>query len=117
MRLLSILKVLWLICGITLMIFGLLLMMLMIVLPGFVMVVLGIGLLTNQLLRSIRLLAVLVALLIFYKIAASHLSPLANSLLWLSLALALLLYAIFAQKIQYLLMQSMRKSAHHFFKL
>ena len=108
----NILKVLRLTCGITLMIFGLLLMLLMIVLPGLVMVVLGTGLIVNQLLRCIRLLAVLSALLIFYQFIIRQSHSLAHSLLWFGLALTLMLYALFALKLQHIL----SKSAHQFFK-
>ncbi|RYY80772.1 MAG: hypothetical protein EOO69_01015 [Moraxellaceae bacterium] len=94
-------------CGTALMMFGLLFMLLMIALPGFIMIVLGIGLLSNQMLRGIRLLAVLLALLILYKIISPS-SFFAHSLRWTGIALVLLLYAVFALKLKPLLLKPFR---------
>lgn len=104
----KIFKVMRLTCGTTLMMFGLLFMLLMIALPGFIMVVLGIGLLSNQMLRGIRLLAVLLALLILYKIIMSPSSFFAHSLRWSGMALVLVLYAVFALKLKPLLLKPFR---------
>ena len=102
---------------------GLLLMLLMIALPGFIMVVLGMGLVSNQMLRGIRLLAVLAALLIGYKMLISHSPVAAHTLRWLSVAVLLLLYAVFALKLKLLFNQfrhsmgkSAKSSAHELFK-
>lgn len=87
---------------------GLLLMMLMIVIPGLVMVVLGNGLLTWQLLRGMRLLATLAALLIFYKLIIQHGYRLAHALYWLGVAFALVIYSLFAVKLKHLISKSVR---------
>ena len=105
MRLSSALKVLRLTCGITLMMGGLLFILLMIVWPGLVMLILGTGFVVNQPLRCVRLLAVLAALFIFYKLTVKHSYPTAYSLLWFSLPVVLMLYAFFALKIKQLIYQ------------
>lgn len=82
------------------MVAGTLLIMLMVLLPGIIMAVLGVGLMANQLLRSTRLLAALAAIFVLYSMCIKQSYPLKITLLGFGLVFILMLYVLFAARLR-----------------